>query len=209
MRTPLTRKAWASIGVAGRSDSGAQEEIIEALGCRLESCRRFLLLVANRELDSDLKRKGGASDLVQETFIEAQRRFVRFEGESDSELRAWLRQILLYKIADFNRRYRATAKRRQSLEVDLDMAQGRDDCPVETCTPSWHASKAEERDLLERAVERLPEAYRRVILLVNRDHRSFAEAGRELERSTEAARKLWSRAIVRLREEFGATHEST
>ena len=45
----------------------------EALGEALESCRAYLLLVANRELDDDLQAKGAPSDLVQETFLEAQR----------------------------------------------------------------------------------------------------------------------------------------
>ena len=43
----------------------------EALGNALEACRRYLLAIASRELDPDLRGKGGASDLVQETFLEA------------------------------------------------------------------------------------------------------------------------------------------
>ena len=44
----------------------------EALGRALEACRRYLLLVAEQDLDPDLRAKGGASDLVQQTFLEAQ-----------------------------------------------------------------------------------------------------------------------------------------
>ena len=67
----------------------------EALGRVLEGCRRYLLGVAEGELDPDLRSKGGASDIVQETFLEAQRDFARFQGSSPEELRAWLRQVLV------------------------------------------------------------------------------------------------------------------
>jgi RNA polymerase sigma-70 factor, ECF subfamily len=50
----------------------------EALGQALEICRGYLLRVANQGLDAELRAKGGASDLVQETFLEAQRDFGRF-----------------------------------------------------------------------------------------------------------------------------------
>ena len=41
---------------------------------------RVLLLVANREMGHDLKSKEGASDLVQETLLEAYRDLGRFTG---------------------------------------------------------------------------------------------------------------------------------
>ena len=44
----------------------------EALGRVLESCRGYLLLIAQQELDPALQARGGASDLVQQTFLEAQ-----------------------------------------------------------------------------------------------------------------------------------------
>src|SRR5262249_5503480 len=59
-----------------------------------------------------LRAKFGASDVVQETFLEAQRIFPRFQGASPDQLRAWLRAILLNKAATYTRSYRDTAKRR-------------------------------------------------------------------------------------------------
>jgi RNA polymerase sigma-70 factor (ECF subfamily) len=91
----------------------------EALGEALEACRHYLLLIADRELDPDLRAKGGASDLVQETFLEAHRDFPRFEGKTESELLAWLRQLLLHNLSNFTRRYRATAKREVTREIPL------------------------------------------------------------------------------------------
>src|SRR5438105_7704898 len=42
----------------------------EALGQALEACRRYLLRIAEDDLDPALRAKGGASDLVQQTFLE-------------------------------------------------------------------------------------------------------------------------------------------
>src|SRR6516162_6479595 len=94
----------------------------EALGQALQACRGYLLLLAKRELDPDLRAKGGASDLVQETFLEAQRDFAHFHGNSAEELRAWLRRLLLNNVANFTRQYRERAKRQVGREVSLEAA---------------------------------------------------------------------------------------
>src|SRR4051812_44971647 len=41
----------------------------DALGCAFDQCRHYLLQVARRSLGSGLRPKGGASDLVQETYL--------------------------------------------------------------------------------------------------------------------------------------------
>src|SRR5436190_6551829 len=106
-------------GVAGWLP-GARAGSPEALGQVLEACRGYLLVVAQRELAPDLRAKGGASDLVQETFLEAQRDFPQFHGDSEAELRAWLRRLLLNNLANFTRGYRGTGKRQVGREVALD-----------------------------------------------------------------------------------------
>src|SRR5438094_9736562 len=74
---------------------------MEALGQALEEFRHYLLRIAEQELDPDLRAKGGASDLVQLTFLEAQRDFARFHGDTAAELRAWLRRLLVDTLANF------------------------------------------------------------------------------------------------------------
>lgn len=55
--------------------AAARDGSDDALGESLEACRAYLLLVARQEIDPALMAKAGASDLVQETFLEAQRDF--------------------------------------------------------------------------------------------------------------------------------------
>jgi RNA polymerase sigma-70 factor (ECF subfamily) len=65
-------------------------------------------------------------------------------------------------------------------------------------SPSGAALSREERDRLQAALAALPDESRRVILLRHRDDRTFAEIGATLEKSEEAARKVWVRAVEKL-----------
>jgi RNA polymerase sigma-70 factor (ECF subfamily) len=69
-------------------------------------------------------------------------------------------------------------------------------------SPSGEAMEHEQDQALQAALGRLPEDYRRVIALRHQEDLSFEEIGRLLQRSPDAARKLWARAIERLQEEL-------
>jgi RNA polymerase sigma-70 factor, ECF subfamily len=178
----------------------------EALGQVLEAARQYLLSIARQELDPDLRAKNSPSDVVQETFVEAQRDFGQFHGDTEDELLAWLRQLLLHRVGKLRRRYRDTQKRRLALEVALG-GDGSSDGPVgrvaaNTLSPSGQAMEHEQDQALQVALGRLPEDYRQVITLRYREQLPFEEIGRLLQRSPDAARKLWARAVERLHEEL-------
>lgn len=176
----------------------------EALGQVLELCRRYLLQIANAELDPHLQAKLGASDVVQETFLEAQRIFDRFDGNSPDELRAWLRAILLNKVSDQDRHFRGTAKRDLAKEVVLGTsAVGPLEPQVPTPTPSNVMMQQERAVALTAALDRLPSHYRQVIVWRQIEDLSFEEMADRLDRSVDAVRKLWWRAIQQLQEELG------
>src|SRR5436305_11172087 len=82
-----------------------------SLGRLLELYRRYLTLLARLQIGQRLQGKVDASDLVQETFLEAHRNFARFEGASEGQLVAWLRQILAARLGDLLRRYLGTQGR--------------------------------------------------------------------------------------------------
>jgi RNA polymerase sigma-70 factor, ECF subfamily len=178
----------------------------EALGQALEACRCYLLLIANRQLDPALQAKGGASDLVQDTFLEAQRDFAQFAGGTEDELRAWLKRLLLNNVANFARRYRDTDKRQLQREMGLpgdstSTGPGAG-LPADTPSPSGQAMAHEQAEAIQKALQRLPEDYRRIITLRYQEDRSFEEIAQLLQRSENAARKLWFRAVERLQQEL-------
>jgi RNA polymerase sigma-70 factor (ECF subfamily) len=175
----------------------------EALGQALSSFRNYLLLMARDGLEPWLAAKGGASDLVQDTFIRAHRSFGGFRGRSEAEWRGWLRAILVRRLAHHRRRYGATAKRRQAMEVPVSRQDEMSPVSREP-TPSRELVRLEREAALLAAVERLPEAYCEVVLWHHRDRLTFEEVGRRRGISAEAARKRWARALFRLKQELGA-----
>jgi RNA polymerase sigma-70 factor, ECF subfamily len=198
----MTDEPQATAGLLAAARGGSRE----ALGQALEACRRYLLLVAQRELAPELLAKGGASDLVQQTFLEAQRDFPRFQGQSEGELLTWLRCILLHNLGKFSRHYRSTAKRGLDREVALDCgsstAGAEANLAADSLTPSGHAIEREEQEALQRAIDRLPEDYRHVLHLRYREERSFEEIAATMGRSVAAVRKLWARAVERLKQQL-------
>ncbi len=178
----------------------------EALGRVLSAARRYLHTIARQELDPDLRAKNSPSDLVQETFVEAQRDFGQFQGDTEAELLAWLRQLLLHRVGKLRRRYRDTHKRRLGREVALggDSSSGglAGGLAADVLSPSGQAMEHEQDQALQAALGRLPDDYRRVITLRYQEQLPFEEIGRLLERSPDAARKLWARAVERLQEEL-------
>jgi RNA polymerase sigma-70 factor (ECF subfamily) len=172
-----------------------------ALGRLFEACRAYLLLVANDELHSELQAKVGASDLVQDTFLEAHRGFARFHGQSEGDLLAWLRRILLNNLANIHRHYQQTDKRQVSREIALadsaldDLRQAINP-PAET--PSSQLAAREHDESLQRALARLSQVARQVIEWRNYQRLTFEAIGKRLDKSAEAARKIWARAIVEL-----------
>jgi RNA polymerase sigma-70 factor (ECF subfamily) len=178
----------------------------EALGQALEACRGYLLLIAQRELGAPLQAKGGASDLVQETLMEAVRDFGHFQGTSEDELLHWLRRLLLNNLADFIRQYRETGKRQIDREVRLEGGDSSDErgggLAASLPSPSNEAIAIEQAEAIRRAVERLPDDYRRVLVLRYQEGRSFEEIGTLLGLTANAARKLLLRAVERVQREL-------
>jgi RNA polymerase sigma-70 factor (ECF subfamily) len=176
----------------------------EALGRLLETFRTYLSLIASEELDSRLLPKAGVSDLVQETFIEAQRDFSNFHGRTKPEWQAWLGRMLRHNIDDFRRRYYETDKREIKREMPLDQAVRNDPAALVAAgaIPSQIAAHREESARLEQALARLPSDYQQVIRYRNHRHWTFEEIGLRLGRTADAVRKLWGRAIKALQQEL-------
>lgn len=176
--------SFSAICAAARDGSSAD------LGELLESCRNYLLVIANHAVKEGLQAKVGASDLVQETFVEAQRIFNRFEGNCEEELRRWLARILEFKIGNTLKRYRGAASRDVRREVEwLDF-------PGEGTSPSSILRRNEDRERFQAAVAELPPDQQAAVRMRLEDSLAFEVIGVRLDRSTEAARKLYARAVL-------------
>jgi RNA polymerase sigma-70 factor, ECF subfamily len=189
----------------------AQQGSRRAIGTVLEDCRSYLLLIANQKLGPSIQAKIGASDLVQETFLQAEAIFDRFQGTSRQELTAWLARIFEYKLAEARRQYLNTQKRDATREQSLHFS------PTEVFQDRrLHDRPAaekitldrEELECVRRILDQLPPDYRTAIELRGFEQKSFDDLGHALNRSAEVARMVWARAMLRLQKELQAFRET-
>ncbi len=189
------------IELARGGDAGSRDRLFEM-------CRNYLAIVARSQVETWLRVKVDASDLVQQTMLEAHRDFERFEGGSEQEWLAWLRGILKHNAADFVRQYRGTAKRQARREVRFrdpadSRSPGAPEPAADDATPSQEFLQLDNELRVTAAVAELSLDYREVIVLRNLQRLSFNEVAERMGRSRPAVQMLWMRAIKKLQEAMG------
>src|SRR5262249_15524650 len=154
---------------------------------------------AKRQIPVQIQTKRAASDVVQETFLEAQRDFEQFDGNTREELAGWLFRILQNNCTNLVYAYRYRRKREISREVRLDDASLSLESGRATDTrnpgPSKLAIVQEEAQIVSSALKQLPDHHRTILQLRFTDRLSFKEIGDRLGCSAEAARKIFNRTL--------------
>src|SRR5262249_3530370 len=164
-----------------------------------------LLQDARCDLPWDLRQKIGGSDLVQETMVEAHKRFDQFTGRTGEEFYIWLRCLLRNKFSDFARAYRTRAKRQVRREVSLSAEDDEiisDNRKTAPQSPSDGAIRQEFRERYSRAVQQLPGEIRELIHLRFEERLTFNDIGERIGLTAEAARKLLTRTLRLLGDEL-------
>jgi RNA polymerase sigma-70 factor (ECF subfamily) len=174
-----------------------------ALEHLLQACCRYLLALANRELGAALRSRLDPVDIVQDTLMKAWRSFPQFQGKTEADWLAWLRQILLHNLANERRRHVRTVMRSIRREVRLAEAS----LVLLPEHPGREAQAREQDEALEDALRRLPERYRQVLRLHTQEELTFTQVGEHLHCSAEAIRKLWGRAAEHLARNLGDSRQ--
>lgn len=167
--------------------------------------QKYLLLIANQNLDPKMLQKFGASDMVQQSMLVANQKMDAFQGETRGEFLAWMRQILLNECRHSTRGFQQTEKRDINREQGLTSPHSESRQPQvadQFLTPSSEAANKEQMQLVAEVLDTLPELDRRVIKMRNWEELSFEEIGEAIDKSADAARKIWSRAIMKLESEL-------
>jgi RNA polymerase sigma-70 factor (ECF subfamily) len=170
-------------------------------------CRNYLAVMARAQVEKRLQAKVDASDLVQQTLLEAYRDFRNFRGGSEAEWLAWLRRILAHNAANYVRHWHATGKRQARRERPIEPADSsvapRLDPADRGETPSQQLLRKERELLVADAVARLPPDYQEVINLRNLQRLPFQDVAERMGRSRPAVQMLWLRALEKLQELLG------
>jgi RNA polymerase sigma-70 factor (ECF subfamily) len=173
----------------------------------IERFRAYLKLLACSQIDSYLGRQIDASDVVQQTLLDAVARNEQFRGGTEAELLGWLRQILANNIIDVARyhgRVKRDVSRIRSLEESISQSFRRVDALVKLqSTPSQRAATNEQLLRLPEALEQLPEAQRQAIMLHHLQGLRLAETAQRMGKSEAAVGGLLHRGLRRLHEILG------
>jgi RNA polymerase sigma-70 factor (ECF subfamily) len=171
----------------------------------LERYRAYLQLLARRQLDGPLRRKCDSSDLVQQTLLQAHEKLDQFRGQTEAELKAWLRKILANvlnnKLEEFGARKRDLARER-SLEAELDESASRLEGWLIDRQPS-PGEEAEQHEQLLRlleALDRLPDNQREAVELRHLQEWSLERIAEKMGCTREAVAGLLQRGRARLKE---------
>ena len=171
----------------------------------LEEFRSYLCVLARMQLNPRLARKVDASDMVQQTLMQAHRAIDQFRGESPAAMAAWLRQILARNFAhaarDYNRDKR-DIKRERSLEAGFansSLCLERS-LSSEDSSPSVKVVRAEQILQLSQEIESLPEHQREAVILHYLQQKSVTEVAESLGKSPSAVAGLLHRGLKKLRE---------
>jgi RNA polymerase sigma-70 factor (ECF subfamily) len=140
----------------------------------------------------------GARDVVQEAFASAFRAMDGFAA--DARLSTWLHRIVVNTALMKLRRRR----RRPEEPIEPLLPAFRDDGHHEAAFAAWgdveeQLRRREVRDVVRRAIERLPDSYRTVLVLRDIEEMSTAEAARALGLTENAVKTRLHRARQALR----------
>lgn len=142
-----------------------------------------------------------SEDLAQETFVKAWRQLA--DLREPAKLRPWLCSIVRFLISkEFRRQGREPIHAAESLDAVAEVVSAE---PM----PADHAVSEEEKALLWRALERIPETYRVPLVLFYREHQSVEQVAAGLELSEDAVKQRLSRGRRLLQEEVQAFVENT
>ncbi len=172
----------------------------------LEHFREYLRLLARLQLDPRLRAELDPSDIAQQTLLKAHERLDQFRGQTDDELRAWLRAILARNLADAIRRFRRQkGDRAHSLETALEESSGKLEVFLasEESSPSQGALRAERLIELADALAQLPDDQRTAVEMRYLHGLAVPDVANQMGRSTVSVTGLLYRGMKALRELTG------
>jgi RNA polymerase sigma-70 factor, ECF subfamily len=176
----------------------------EALGMLLENYRAYLTVLAQRYLDPRLQGRLDPADIVQVTFLEAQRDLAAFRGHQIEELLGWLRNILRNNVSSAHQKHLFAQKRSAGREISNSPTDSRpaltELAPSETTSPSQRMMRDEAAVYLANCLETLPETQREALRLRYVEGYSLKQLADSMQKSEMAVAGLLKRGLQSLRE---------
>jgi RNA polymerase sigma-70 factor (ECF subfamily) len=155
-------------------------------------------------MGAELRSKLESMDLVQDVLMSALKDLGNFTYKTEGDFMRWLSRIAENRLRNHLQRLHANKRDirkevrfngyRPTVEDSFVAALD----AVDSTTPSAIMSKREDLDRLAKAIDALKPEYRKVIVQTKIEGLSYKEIGQQLGKSSEAVRKLVSRALEEL-----------
>ncbi|MEM8912437.1 MAG: sigma-70 family RNA polymerase sigma factor [Planctomycetota bacterium] len=191
--------------------AAARDGDTDSLGRLFEIYRNYIAILASTQVRNRLRVRASASDIVQDTFMNAHRGFGEFRGTTGNEFVVWLRTILTRRIQNLVKQHVGTQARDVRKEVSIDaIAKSIDDSSVRLdavfqspdLTPCTHLQTHLRSLQVADSLAGLNEDHRQVLVLRHIDGLDFPEIARRMHRTQGSTRTMWVRAIRALRDQL-------
>ena len=171
-----------------------------------DSFRPYLTVLARGQIPAAMQARLDASDIVQETLLEAFRKRGQYRGSDDPrQIAGWLRQLLSCNLIDALR-----AQRRESRDVNREQSivQSVDESSmglehlltIDQSTPSQILERRFRALEVARAIEELPQQQRDAIMYRYFQRSSLEQIAAQMDKSKPAVAGLLKRGLESLRE---------
>ena len=197
MRYNFNNKTRQLVALAKGGDEFALDQLCRAYAERIRWMVRL-------RMGKELRRKLDSMDVVQDALIHALGGITDFTYKNEGDFVRWLSRIAENTLRDNWERFHAE-KRDIRKEVPLGNTRRRSGSrlsgvprPIATTTPSVILSRKEDLAKLEKAIDALNPEYKEIIVLTKIEGLGYQEIANRVGKSTEAVRKLTSRAMTAL-----------
>jgi RNA polymerase sigma-70 factor, ECF subfamily len=157
-------------------------------------------------MDRRLAPRIDASDIIQETYLEAVKRWPRYIKQKTMPFYLWLRWIARERIIDLHRHHLGAGKRAITREVPLLPTESSASLAITLLasapTPSRNLAQKELADMLHTALGGLDADDRELILAHDFEGLTIPETAQALSITDAAAQKRYTRALDRLRRQI-------
>ncbi len=139
-----------------------------------------------------------ANDITQDVFIKIWKNIKKYD-EKKANFKTWLFTITRNTITDYLRKKKTI----NFSTLDSEEERYEDNIEDEVILPDEILIKLEDKELLNRLLDKLPGNYKEVLILYYQEDMTFKEIGEILSRPLNTVKSYHYRALVLLRKEFG------
>jgi RNA polymerase sigma-70 factor (ECF subfamily) len=203
----------ASVMIGDSSEHGemlrrAKSGDERALAALFTHYRERLKRMVRLRLDRRLSGRVDASDVIQEAYLEAHKRFAEWSANKDLPFYLWLRLVTGQKLTDFHRHHLGTKMRDAGQEVSLyrgalpqaSSASLAAHLLGKMTTATQAAIRAEHKLIVQEALNSMDALDREVLVLRHFEHLSNDETALVLGIKKATASQRYIRALKRLKE---------